>query len=111
MGDEIVDLQKKAAASGEFGVVSHDETFKSLFHLIGQTKMSQKQGGLHKLHTFRGFTGCTLGMSAQQSVGQDCVVNAVHVTFDIELAYKVFFLFSDSHGRIYKAARSVLTLS
>ena len=105
--DKLFDLQKKAAASGEFGVVSHDETFKSLFHLIGQTKMRQKQGELHALHTFRGFTGFTIGMSAQQSVSHDCFVNAVHDTFDVELASKVFFLFSDAPGRIYKAARSV----
>ena len=36
--DKIFELRKKAVAYGEFGVVSHDETFKSLFHLIGQLK-------------------------------------------------------------------------
>ena len=41
--DKIFELRKKAVAYREFYVVSYDETFKSLFHLIGQTKMSQKR--------------------------------------------------------------------
>ena len=107
VNDKMVELQLKAAAAGEFTVVSHDETFKSLFNLIGQTKMSQNQGELHALHTFRGFTGCTLGMSAQRSVSQECFMNAVRDTFDIELASKVRFLFSDAPDRIVKAAEKV----
>ena len=38
--DKITELQYKAAAAGEFGVVTNGETFKSLFNLIGQSKIS-----------------------------------------------------------------------
>ena len=69
--------------------------------------MSQIQGELHALHTFRGFTGCTIGISAQKSTGHACFMKAVHDIFDKELASKVFFLFSDAPGRIYNAVHSV----
>ena len=105
--NKIKDLKKIAAAAGELGVVSHDETFKTLFHLIGQTKMSQCQDEFHALHTFRGFTGCTIGISPQRSVSQNCFMKAVHDVFGKELTSKVFFLFSDAPDRIYNAARSV----
>ena len=107
VGKKILELRKKAADAGEFGVVCHDETFKTLFHLIGQTKMSQSQGELHALHTFRGFTGCTIGISPQKSTSQACFVNAVNEIFDNDLASNVFFLFSDAPERIYNAARCV----
>ena len=55
-------LKFKASEAGEFTVVSHDETFKTLFALIGQKKIAQALGELHALHTFRGFTMCTLGV-------------------------------------------------
>ena len=57
--------------------------------------------------TFRGHTGCTIGISAQRSVSHGCFEKAVHETFGKELSSKVFFLFSDAPGRISKAARSV----
>ena len=102
---KIKDLKHKAATAGEFEVISHDETFKSLFCLLGQTKMSQKEGEFHALHTFRGFTGCTIGLSAQRTTSQQCFMNAVNETFDTDLKAKVKFLFSDCPSRIYKAAR------
>ena len=105
--DKMIELTNKAAELGEYGIVSHDETFKTLFHLIGQDKMSQKQGELHALHTFRGFSGCTLGMSAQRSTSQDCFLNAVNEVFSMEHAKKVAFLFSDAPKRIYNTAKSV----
>ena len=45
----MLNLKKLAAAAGEFVVVSHDETFKTLFNLIGQTKMGQGKNELHAL--------------------------------------------------------------
>ena len=57
---KVRQLKHKAAAAGEFEVISHDETFKSLFSIIGQQKMSQASGEVHALHTFRGFTGCQI---------------------------------------------------
>ena len=107
VSDKILELKVKAAANGEYGVVSHDETFKTLFSIIGQKKMSQNKGELHALHTFRGFTGLTLGMSAQHSTSKDCFEKAVNDTFDQNLASKVYFLYSDAPSRIYNAARSV----
>ena len=107
LNEKILQLKVKAAANGEYGVVSHDETFKTLFCIIGQKKMSQNKGEFHALHTFRGFTGLTIGMSAQRSTSKDCFVSAVSDTFDQNLASKVYFLFSDAPTRIYNAARSV----
>ena len=68
--------------------------------------MAQALGELHALHTFRGFTGCTLGVSPQRSTSALCFTNAVHSTFDDFHASKVKFLFSDSPLRIIAAARA-----
>ena len=86
---KIKELRYKAADAGEYLVVTHDETFKSLFALIGQKKMEQAKGEFHALHTFRGFTGCTLGISPQRSTSVECFKNAVHDVFDTYLASKV----------------------
>ena len=69
--------------------------------------MAQAAGELHALHTFRGFTGCTLGLSAQRSTGAICFRNAVHSIFDRHLADHVKFIFSDSPLRIFKEARTL----
>ena len=104
---KIKNLKYKAAMAGEFEIISHDETFKTMFCLIGQTKMSQKQGELHALHTFRGFTGATIGVSAQRSTSHVCFTNAVNASFDSYLASKVKFIFSDAPTRIWQAAKLV----
>ena len=104
---KIYTLKHKAAAAGEFEVISHDETFKSLFSIIGQEKMSQRSGELHALHTFRGFTGCVIGVSAQRSTSAFCFTAAVSACFDDKLTTQVKFLYSDSPLRINKAAKSV----
>ena len=83
---KIKELRYKAADAGEYLVVTHDETFKTLFALIGQKKMAQAKGEFHALHTFRGFTGCTLGISPQRSTSGECFKNAVHDVFDTYLA-------------------------
>ena len=101
------DLKYSAANTGEFEVLSHDETFKTMFCLIGQTKMCQKHGELHALHTFRGYTGCTIRVSAQRSTSKVCFSKAVKESFDNYLASKVKFVFSDAPCRIYQAAKSV----
>ena len=85
-------------------MITHDETFKSLFALIGQEKMAQVEGELHALHTFRGFTGGTVGLSTQHSTSDACFQKAVAVTFDKYLAGEVRFLFSDSTLRIIMGA-------
>ena len=98
-------LKYIAADAGEYLVITHDETFKSLFALIGQKKMAQSSGEFHALHTFRGFTGGTLGISPQRSTSEECFKNAVHDAFDSYLADKVRFVFSDSPLRIIGGAR------
>ena len=103
---KINELKYKAAEAGEFMVISHDETFKTLFAIIGQRKMAQALGEVHALHTFRGFTGCILGLSLQRSTSQVCFTNAVHTTFDKYLAAKVKFVFSDAPLRIIGPARA-----
>ena len=103
---KIQELKYKAARAGELTVVTHDETFKSLFALIGQKKMAQAMGELHALHTFRGYTGCTFGISPQRSTSDECFRNAVQATFDSHLAAKVRFVFSDSPLRIIRGARA-----
>ena len=101
------ELKRQAASAGEYEVISHQETFKLLFSLIGQKKMSQRDGEYHSLYTFRGFTGCTLGVSPQRSTSEKCFIKAVQETFNTALAAKVKFIFSDSPTRIYHAARIV----
>ena len=90
---KLSELKYKAADAGELEVVSHDETFKVMFSLIGQEKMSQSPGELHALHTFRGFAGCTFGVSAQRSSSKQCFKNAVGESFDQHFADKVKFVF------------------
>ena len=104
---KVVQLKHNAAAAGEFEVVTHDETFKTLFCLIGQENMSQTAGEFHALHTFRGLTGLTIGVSAQRCTSSQCFINAVGASFDNYLADHVKFVFSDSPLRIINAARSV----
>ena len=104
--EKMKELQYKAAAAGEYTVVTHDETYKSLFALIGQQKMEQSPGEIHALHTFRGFTGCTLGISPQRSTSSLFFQAAVRDNFDIFLASKVQFIFSDAPSRIISGARA-----
>ena len=73
--------------------------------MIGQNKMTQTKGELHALHTFRGFTGCTVGVSAQRSTSKQCFIQAVGTVFDQYLSDQVRFIFSDSPMRIINAAR------
>ena len=69
--------------------------------------MSQKSGEFHAVHTFRGFSGCTIGISLQRSTSNKCFINAVNATFEEDLASKVKFIFSDSPARIIQAAKLV----
>ena len=102
---KLRELKYKAAESGEFEIITHDETFKVMFNYIVQEKMTQKYGDLHALHTFRGYTGITIGISAQHSTSHSCFVKSVKYTLDTHLASRVKFLYSDAPLRIYKAAR------
>ena len=90
---KLKELQYKNAAAGEYTVVTHDETFKTLFALIGQKKMSQSPGELHALHIFRGFTGCTLGISTQRSTSTLCFETAVRDIFDNFVLQSAIYFF------------------
>ena len=43
---KLKEMKYRASQNGEFEVISHDETFKIMFCLIGQNKMSQKKWGI-----------------------------------------------------------------
>ena len=68
--------------------------------------MTQGNDEWHALHTFRGFTGSTLGLSAQKTTSAQCFTAAATACFDHHLADHVQFIFSDSPGRIFSAARA-----
>ena len=92
---KIRSLKWKSVAAGELEVITHDETFKTLFAFIGHKKMTPSKGEFHAFHTFRGFTGCTLGMSSQRSTSGDCFPAAAKAIFEDNLAEKVKVIFSD----------------
>ena len=50
-------LMALAVARGEFIALTHDASYKFLFSVLGQQKMSQKQGEIHAGHTLMGLTG------------------------------------------------------
>ena len=102
------ELQRQAAKCGEYEVISHDETFKVLFSLIEQKKMSQKSGELHALHTFRDYKGCTIVALPQRSTSETYFINAVESTFEQHLTAEVKPMFSDCPTRIYQASRTVI---
>ena len=58
-------LIDEATSHGEWRVLMHDGTFKTLFSVIGQAKMAQTLGESHVLHTFMGTTGAFPGASLQ----------------------------------------------
>ncbi|CAJ1383870.1 unnamed protein product [Effrenium voratum] len=66
------ELLAQATRKGEWEVISHDATFKTLFAIIGQDKMAQREGELHALHTIVGKTGAVPGMSMQATEGRAC---------------------------------------
>ena len=68
-------------------------------------RAEKHEGEFHALQTFRGYTGCTIGISPQRSTSHECFQKAVQASFDEVLASKVKFLFSDSPERIFRAAR------
>ncbi|CAJ1422424.1 unnamed protein product [Effrenium voratum] len=70
------ELLAQATRKGEWEVISHDATFKTLFAIIGQDKMAQREGELHALHTIVGKTGAVPGMSMQATEGRACFKRA-----------------------------------
>ena len=92
----IRSLKHRATLRGEWAAISHDETFKCLFSLIGQTKMSQRPGELHAAHTFLGITGACPGFSAQSGRSHVAFGAALNHLFTPEMRSQVRLLYTDS---------------
>lgn len=69
-------LLDKCTEEGEWSIISHDATFKSLFSIVGQKKMAQSEGEFHALHTILGKSGALPAMSLQRSEGPACFAAA-----------------------------------
>jgi hypothetical protein len=92
----LSDLKHKATQRGEWVAVSHDATFKCALSIIGQEKMSQRDGEFHAAHTFLGVTGACPGFSLQAKEGFDGFAAALRDRFTDEMIAQVRFLFTDS---------------
>ena len=95
------DLKARATARGEWVSVSHDATFKCTFSVLGQKKMSQRDGEAHTAHTFLGITGACPGFSLQAKEGPDSFARAVSHRFTEQMAAQVRFFFSDCPNEQY----------
>ena len=89
-------LTARATARSEWVVLSHDATFKILFSILGQKKMSQASGEAHTAHTFIGMTGACPGFVLKANEGPGSFGEALQVLFTQEMMEQVRFLFSDS---------------
>ena len=94
----IRDLKHRATERGEWVAISHDATYKCLFSLVGQEKMTQKNQEFHAAHTFIGVTGACPGFSPQRTEGNDQFGEALHQLFTPEMRNQVRLLYTDSPG-------------
>ena len=86
--------------NAEWSVLSHDATFKSLFNLIGQEKMSQQPGEAHALHSLLGLTGALPGLSLQRSEGPQCFNQALTQLLPQSARSTTRWIFSDTPDSI-----------
>ena len=86
----------KCTAAGEWKILSHDATFKSMFSIIGQEKMAQKQGEQHALHSVLGMTGALAGLSMQQTEGPKCFQQACEDILPLEARNTTLWVFTDT---------------
>ncbi|CAJ1383781.1 unnamed protein product [Effrenium voratum] len=93
-------LLAEATQHGEWQVLSHDATFKSLFSIIGQVPMSQKPNEAHALHSILGKSGALPGLSAQASEGLACFERACKAILPPEARATTEWIFSDSPAAI-----------
>ena len=93
-------LLAEATQHGEWQVLSHDATFKSLFSIIGQVPMSQKPNEAHALHSILGKSGALPGLSAQASEGLACFERACKAILPPEARSTTEWIFSDSPAAI-----------
>ena len=86
----------KCTESGEWTILSHDATFKSLFSVIGQEKMAQKAGELHAVHSILGKSGASPGLSTQHTEGKACFQNALTSLLPLDARQTTRWVFSDT---------------
>lgn len=81
---------------GEWVVVGHDATYKSLFSIIGQDKMAQVPDEDHAVHSFLGKSGALAGLSVQHTEGAACFKRASCEVLPPEARATTQWIFSDS---------------
>jgi hypothetical protein len=91
----LLKLKQRAAARGEWTVIKHDATFKILFSILGQEKMSQAIGEAHTAHTFVGTTGACPGFALEAKEGPESFGRALKALFTPQMIALMRFLFSD----------------
>ena len=104
----VEECRSTACSKGEFVVLSHDETFKTCFSLIGQEKMSQKEDEIHTTHTIRGVTGCVAAVSPQVKTGFAQFKKAICDNFTDPERNTVNFIFSDNPDAVKGAHKNAL---
>lgn len=97
-------ILEKAVKSKEFVAVSTDATFKIAFGIIGQEKMTQKEGEVHAVHTFRGATGLCPGFSGQRSEGAEDFKAATLEVLPAEARLQTRYLYSDAPNETMRSA-------
>ena len=94
----------KCTEQGEWTVLSHDATFKSLFSVLGQDKMAQKAGEIHAVHSILGKSGALPGLCAQHTEGKTCFRNASETLLPPDARQTTRWIFSDTPKTILAAA-------
>lgn len=89
---------------GEWTVLSHDATFKSLFAVLGQEKMAQKQGELHTVHSILGKSGALPGLAALHTEGKACFQQACVTLLPQAARNTTQWIFSDTPHSVLNAA-------
>ena len=97
----------KCTANGEWVVLSHDATFKSLFSVLGQEKMGQKPGEIHAVHSILGKSGALPGLCAQHTEGKVCFQHASESLLPPEARLTTQWIFSDTPKTVLAAADDI----
>ncbi|CAE7300884.1 unnamed protein product [Symbiodinium necroappetens] len=85
---------------GEWHVVTHDATFKSLFSILGQEKMGQKDGEVHALHSVLGRSGALAGLTPQRTEGLACFQAACEGALPRSARETTKWIFSDTPASV-----------
>ena len=94
----------QATHQHEWVVCSHDATYQTLFSIIGQEKMMQKEGEKHALHTVVGRTGCLPGWSLQRTESAECFGAAMVEILPVDARSTCRFVFTDSPAVVVKSS-------